>query len=197
VSRANSRIVGRALELTRAAGRMERLASMDDPDTGNTFVPEALPVGPVLPLDLLDEAVPNAAAAHWAGGKYRNGVADAAAAVNALTQSRMGRTDVSDRELMTDAFSENPPLPGRPRLRCPGDPASESVRSLMEGAKLIAMGIYSTSRNPAAHGIGDWNPVTAFESLAALSMLARWVRHWDIEQAAGGAGAHVTTTAQV
>jgi hypothetical protein len=27
---------------------------------------------------------------------------------------------------------------------------------------------------------GDWNPVTAAEQLAALSIVARWVRHWHV-----------------
>jgi hypothetical protein len=27
---------------------------------------------------------------------------------------------------------------------------------------------------------GDWNPVVAFEHLAALSTVARWVSEWDL-----------------
>jgi hypothetical protein len=82
---------------------------------------------------------------------------------------------------MAHAFSEDDPKPGDKRLRCPGDPKTESVRSQQQGAKLFAMGCYAAFRNPANHLSGDWNPVTAFQHLAAFSIVAAWVRNWRIE----------------
>jgi len=140
------------------------------------------PIGPVLPIDLLDRVVFSAAIAHWNAGHFRNAVGDAAVAVNRLTQQRVGRTDISDRELMSHTFSDDAPKPGEKRLRCPGDPTTESVRSQQLGAKLFAMGYYAAFRNPANHLPGDWNPVTAFQYLAAFSIVADWVRRWRVEQ---------------
>jgi hypothetical protein len=44
------------------------------------------------------------------------------------------------------------------------------------------MGCYAAFRNPANHLSGDWNPVTAFQHLAAFSIVAGWVRHWRVER---------------
>ena len=33
----------------------------------------------------------------------------------------------------------------------------------------------------ANHLSGDWNPLTAFQHLAAFSIVAGWVRHWRVE----------------
>jgi hypothetical protein len=43
----------------------------------------------------------------------------------------LDRRDVADVKLMQEAFSEAPPERGRPRLRCPGDPADPAVRLLL------------------------------------------------------------------
>jgi Protein of unknown function (Hypoth_ymh) len=137
--------------------------------------------GPVLPISLLDPVVFQAAIGHWTAGHYRNAVGDAAIAVNQFMQRRVGRTDISDRELMSHAFSEDEPKPTQKRLRCPGNPKSESVRSQQQGAKLFAMGCYAALRNPANHLSGDWNPVTAFQHLAAFSIVASWARDWRVE----------------
>lgn len=137
--------------------------------------------GPVLPISLLDPVVFQAAIGHWIAEHYRNAVGDAAIAVNRFTQQRVGRTDISDRELMSHAFSEDDPKPQEKRLRCPGNPKSESVRSQQQGAKLFAMGCYAALRNPANHLSGDWNPVTAFQHLAAFSIVAGWVRIWRVD----------------
>jgi hypothetical protein len=136
--------------------------------------------GPALPLNVLDPVVANAAVPLFEAGKYRQAVADAATSVNQLTQNRLGRHDVSDKNLMAQAFSDDPPAQGKPRLRCPGDHRSLAVRSMQQGALFMAQGCFQAIRNPATHMTGDWNPVTAAEHLAVLSVVARWVRHWDV-----------------
>jgi hypothetical protein len=83
---------------------------------------------------------------------------------------------------MAQAFSDKPPEQGKPRLRCPGDQQSMTVRSMQQGALLMAQGCFQAIRNPAHHLTGDWNPVTAAEQLATLSVVARWVRHWDLAE---------------
>ena len=109
------------------------------------------PIGPVLPIALLDPVVFRAAISHWDAGHYRNAVGDAAIAVNRLAQQRVSRTDISDRDLMSHVFSADDPKPREKRLRCPGDPKTESVRSQQQGARLFAMGCYAAFRNPANH----------------------------------------------
>jgi hypothetical protein len=35
-------------------------------------------------------------------------------------------------------------------------------------------------RSPAHHATGDWNPLTAFHDLVALSQLAHYIRDWKL-----------------
>jgi hypothetical protein len=55
-------------------------------------------------------------------------------------------------------------------------------RSQQEGARAFAIGTFQAIRNPAHHLTGDWNPVTAFHHLTALSQIAHWFREWNIER---------------
>jgi hypothetical protein len=133
-------------------------------------------------LGALDVVVLEAARQDWYNGHWRQAVANAAAKLNKFTQDRLGVHDISDSELMSEAFSENDPQSSRPRLRCPGNPESMTARSMQKGAKLFAMGAYMAIRNPAVHWTGNGNPASAGEQLAALSIIARWVRYWDVAQ---------------
>lgn len=137
---------------------------------------------PVFPLNLLDQVVAEAAISLWRTGKYRQAVNDAATAVNSFAQGRIGRHDISDKDLMALAFSDSPPEEGKPRLRCPGNRARITVRSQQEGARAFAIGTFQGIRNPAAHLPGDWNPVTAFHHLAALSQVVEYFRNWEVQR---------------
>jgi hypothetical protein len=139
--------------------------------------------GPVLPMALLDPLVRDAARRHWEAGHYRIAVGEAATNVDRYTQRRLERFDVSGAHLMSDAFSLNPPGPGKPRLRCPGGLDSEGVRSQQVGAFNYSQACFMAMRNPAHHQKGDWNSLTAFHFLVSLSQVATWVRHWDVERA--------------
>jgi Protein of unknown function (Hypoth_ymh) len=141
------------------------------------------PSNPVLPSTELHPVVWAPACELWQSHKYRQAVHAAASAVNDLAQRRLERRDVSDVKLMQEAFSTGPPKPGVMRLRCPGDPADESVKSQQQGAVQFAGGCFLAMRNPAAHQIPEWNPLTAFEYLVAFSVLARWIDFWDLEAA--------------
>jgi hypothetical protein len=65
-----------------------------------------------------------------------------------------------------EAFSTAPPQPGKPRLRCPGDQADDTVRSQQTGALNYAKACFMAMRNPAHHQKGDWDPLTAFHHVA-------------------------------
>jgi hypothetical protein len=116
----------------------------------------------------------------WLAGKYRQAVNDAATSLNVYAQGRIGRHDISDKHLMAQAFSEKDPEAGKSRLRCPGNPETETVRSQLDGARVFAIGTFQAIRNPAHHLTGDWNPALAFHHLAALSQVAYWFRNWDV-----------------
>jgi hypothetical protein len=101
--------------------------------------------------------------------------------VNDFAQRRLGRHDISGKDLMAQAFTTKEPEQGKKRLRCPGNPKSETIRSQQEGAIAFASGSMQLIRNPAHHLNGDWNPVTAFEHLAALSIIARQIESWNLD----------------
>jgi hypothetical protein len=158
--------VSRALEIIASWGKMESAQHAADE--------------PVLPISQLDPVIGGVALPLWNVGKYRQAVNDAATNLNQFAQSRLGRYDISDRELMAQAFSDKDPEKGKARLRCPAVRGSETITSLQDGAKLISMGAFQAIRNPAHHLSGDWSPVTAFHYLAVLSQVAYWFRNWDV-----------------
>jgi hypothetical protein len=135
---------------------------------------------PVLPMSALDPVVSEAALPLWLAEKYRQAVNDAATSLNVYAQGRIGRHDISNKDLMAQAFSEKGPEAGKSRLRCPGNPETETVRSQLDGARVFAIGTFQAIRNPAHHLTGDWNPALAFHHLAALSQVTYWFRNWDI-----------------
>jgi hypothetical protein len=136
---------------------------------------------PALPLLMLDSVIADAALPLWTVGKYRQAVNDAATNLNVFAQQQLGRRDISDKSLMAEAFSDKPPEAGKARLRCYrlGRPM-ESVRSQQEGARAFAIGTFQAVRNPAHHVTGDWNPLTAFHHLVALSQIAHYFRDWKV-----------------
>lgn len=141
------------------------------------------PDGPVVPANQFHPWVWQAALTLWDSEHYRQAVHAAATAITAHTQTKLGRTDVADDALMQEAFSTNPPQPGKPRLRCPGDPSDQTVKSRQRGALQYAIGCYFAIRNPAAHETGEWDQQIALEHLAALSVLARWIDGWTLDTA--------------
>ena len=134
-----------------------------------------------LPLEMLHPVVRQAARPQWKARRFRAAVSDASTAVNGFAQRRLGRHDISGKDLMAQAFTTKEPEPGKNRLRCPGQPKSETWRSQQEGAIAFASGCMQLIRNPAHHMTGDWNPVTAFEHLAALSIVARQTDGWNLD----------------
>jgi len=138
--------------------------------------------GSAMPLIGLHMPVLAAARKQWDARHYRHAVIDAAEAVSKLAQRRLQRHDISGAKLMGESFSDKDPELNKARFRCPGNRATETIRAQQEGAKLFAMGCFLALRDPAVHGSGDWNPVTAFEHLAALSIVSRWITSWNVDR---------------
>ncbi|MCX5114761.1 TIGR02391 family protein [Streptomyces sp. NBC_00378] len=90
----------------------------------------------------------------WGSGHYRQAVGMAAVAVNAQSQAKLGRKDLSESKLLGEAFSIKPPEAGKPRLRLGPNDGSDTWRSRHEGAGAFARGVYSAIRTPIAHEQG-------------------------------------------
>lgn len=114
----------------------------------------------------------------WSDGHHHEAVMKAAIRVNAETQIKLGRPDLSETDLFVQAFSSNPPTPGAPRLRIMDDDGGKTYQDVHRGARAFAEGLYAAIRNPGMHephdGDGDEEQL-ALEQLAAFSLLARWV----------------------
>jgi hypothetical protein len=117
----------------------------------------------------------DAARSLWQSGHFREAVQAAAMKINAETQNKLGRRDISETKLFQQAFSSDNPNPQNPRLRPDGDDNGQTSLSLRRGVMSFAEGCFAGIRNPAAHDGGDLKEQDALEQLAAFSVLARWV----------------------
>ena len=165
-----------------ALGRIEGLLARAEADAP-----------PTVGVAQMHPAVWGQAARLWRDGHYRQAVAAGADGAIQLVKSRTGRNDIPDTSQWQQAFSSDPPQPGRPRLRWPGDQTDQTVKSMNEGLRQFAPGTQMTIRNPATHQPGEMSEQEASERLAVLSLLARWVDECDLveaaDPAAGGGGA--------
>jgi uncharacterized protein (TIGR02391 family) len=120
----------------------------------------------------------------WRSGHYREAVEGAIKKLNAETQNKLGRRDLSETKLFNEAFSENSPAIGKPRLYRMPDDGSNTFKSVQRGARAFAEGVFAGIRNPLAHEVDvEMSQEDALEYLAALSILARWVDNSTLEAA--------------
>ncbi|ROR83243.1 Protein of unknown function (Hypoth_ymh) [Plantibacter flavus] len=145
------------------------------------------PGGPSMQADRLHPVVWGAAAELWKIEHFRAAVARAATFLNAHIQDKSTRTDVSDKELMTQVFSDHAPKADQPRLRWSGAGSLQTRKAMGSGLLAYAQGISLAIRNPATHETQEMPRQMAFEQLTALSLLARWVDECQLAQAEDGA----------
>ncbi|MYS48190.1 hypothetical protein GTY23_44870 [Streptomyces sp. SID5998] len=138
------------------------------------------PDAPSLPADQLHPWVWGAARTFWESKHFRSAVHAAASAISAHLQNKLGRRDVTDAALVSEALSSNAPEPGKPRLRIPGDQTNPDVKSRQRGALMLGQGAYAALRNPAAHGVSDLPAQEALEQLATFSVLARLIDQCNV-----------------
>ncbi len=120
----------------------------------------------------------------WQSGHYREGVEGAIKKLNAETQNKVGRRDVSETDLFKQAFSLDEPKAGKSRLRRMEDDGSDTYKSVQRGAMTFAEGVFAGIRNPLSHEAEqELSEQEALEYLAALSVLARWVDRSEVETA--------------
>lgn len=120
----------------------------------------------------------------WRSGHYREAVEGAIRKLNAETQNKLGRRDVSETDLFNQAFSEQAPAAGKPRLYRMKNDGSSTFKSVQRGARMFAEGVFAGIRNPLAHEADqEMSEQQALEYLAVLSVLARWVDESTLEVA--------------
>jgi Protein of unknown function (Hypoth_ymh) len=150
-------------------------------DDADEWAVRLRPEAPTLPADEFHRWVWDAARTFWESRHYRAAVDAAATAINAHTQTKIRRTDISDDDLMNQAFTEKPKT-GQPYLRLPGDDTKDTtLKSRNNALRPFAAGCFAGIRNPATHEHGlDWSQQKALENLAALSILARWIDECEV-----------------
>ncbi|MDN4522059.1 TIGR02391 family protein [Mycolicibacterium austroafricanum] len=118
----------------------------------------------------------------WQSGHYREAVEGAIKKLNAETQNKVGRRDVSEANLFKEAFSLDDPQFGKARLRRMKDDGSKTYQSVQRGVMSLAEGVFAGIRNPLSHEADqELSEQEALEYLAALSVLARWVDSASVE----------------
>jgi len=118
---------------------------------------------------------------YWNTGHYHQTVMQAAIRVNAETQAKLSRMDVSETDLFNQAFSLDAPKEGAPRLRLMENDGSKTYENLHRGCRAFAEGLYAAIRNPGMHVPHDGGEEQlALEQLAAFSLLARWIDQAEV-----------------
>ena len=91
----------------------------------------------------------------WQSGHFAEAVGAAARKVNAETQNKVGRRDVSESTLFQQAFSDDAPQVGKARLRLTDDDNGRTAQSVRRGIRSFAEGCFAAIRNPVAHDHGE------------------------------------------
>lgn len=136
---------------------------------------------PTIGAEAMHPIIWGAARRLWLDRHFRQAVSAAAESLIAQVKARTGRNDVSETALWQETFSSDAPRTGKPRLRWPGDPKDQNVKSMNDGLRQFAPGVQMTIRNPAAHGADDMEEQDALERLATLSLLAGWVERCEVD----------------
>lgn len=139
------------------------------------------PDTPSIPAGQLHHWVWSAAQSFWESEHYSSAVEQAWKSINAHLQSKTGRRDLSDDDLVNQTLSEKDPKTPQPRLRVPGDKSTQTWSSRQRGLHTLGQACVAGIRNVVAHEADlDLDPQIALELLATLSTLARWIDEADV-----------------
>lgn len=138
---------------------------------------------PELPASDFHPWIWGGAASLWHSGHLREAIKGAIRKLNAETQNKVRRRDVSETDLFNQSFTLEAAQSGKPRLRRMKPDDSRTSKNVQRGAMQFAEGIFAGIRNPLAHeDEHDLTEQQALEYLAALSVLARWVDDATVER---------------
>jgi hypothetical protein len=138
---------------------------------------------PIVAADTLHPWVWDAARPHWESGNHDAALTAAAINVSSRLKKKVGRRDIDNGKLVQQAFSLEPPKEGKPRLRLIGEENPDLFRDVHLGAMNLGVGLYAAVRNPLTHLTPDEHPLSeheTLESLAAFSLLARWIERAEV-----------------
>lgn len=112
---------------------------------------------------------------YWRIGAYNAAIWQALIRLNVELQRKVGRREVSEADAFAQAFTLDAPQAGRSRLRLMEDDGSKTYQNVHKGAILLAQALYAGVRNPLDHdAVEDPPEQEALETMAAISLLARW-----------------------
>lgn len=136
--------------------------------------------GPVLAAASLHAWIWDPAKSAWEAENYEDAVDAAARNLNSRLRAKIGRKDIGEGDLIAQAFSDKPADERSPRLRLPlaSGLNEKTVANIHGGVIAYGKGLFQAVRNPLAHEATadvEMSEAEAFECLAALSLLARWV----------------------
>lgn len=157
------------LEAARSAA-LQGVGILDDQDE---WAKNLEPDAPVLIASQFHPRIWAAAAALWDTGMYRVAVGQATVALSAHIARKAG-SSLTERKLVNEVFALEKPPAGKRRLHMPGSTETETWKSRQGGLHHLAQGAFAGIRNIAAHDTEEWPEQIALESLAVLSMIARW-----------------------
>lgn len=154
-------------------------AQISEAEEAEREAPELPTLGPTSCHPVVWEA----AAPFWTMHQLPAAVRAAADAVVREAKNLGVKNDLQETSLWQQLFSDAPPAPGRPRLRWPGDPDDLDVKTMQGGLRQLAPGVQMTIRNPSTHTNISLTEQDAFERLAALSLLYRFIEICRVERA--------------
>ena len=141
---------------------------------------------PRIAASSLHHLVWGAAETQWTLGQRHEAVLAAAKAVNSQLQAKVKRRDVSESDLVKQAFSDRLPESGKPRLRFNKIEDERTRESVRGGVLEFGSGCFRAIRNPVGHLRNEEVELTeqeALERLAAFSLLARFIDDASVEAA--------------
>ncbi|HYA68060.1 MAG TPA: TIGR02391 family protein [Acidimicrobiales bacterium] len=128
------------------------------------------------------------AASSWQEAQFGQALQAAVTFVlGTMLPNKLERFDLAGFDLVREAFSLEPPKPGRPRLRLPMvAPDTEAWVMAHSGAGHLGVGCAQVVRGLVTRELDYFDEASAFELLMTLSALARWIDQANVERARSG-----------
>ncbi len=144
--------------------------------------------GHVGPVGRIHTAIWRNAVSSWQEARFGQAVKEASAFVlGTMLPAKLNRFDLAGLDLVEEAFSLEPPKPGRPRLRLRAvAPDTEAWEMAHSGVGHLGMACTLIVRGLVTDDIDSFDEALAFELLIALSAFARWIDQAEVERARTG-----------